>query len=138
MKGILIFFALTLSPLAFSQTAGKCKTLDELIRKISSKKRYNFSSVNKIYNLNRTLKCDGAYAEGMSNIVVQALVMDYVRTLKVAGKTQSATDFVLSHIAAIADKAYLVKVVDNSMKICPRNKKELCKKIETEARKGIK
>ena len=133
-----IFLILFISFSANALTTEQCKSLDELIGKINNKKLYNFSSVNKILNLSRSTKCDdGAYAENMSNIVAKSLVMDYVRTIKVAGKNQNATNFVIGHISETSERADLVKIVDNSLKICPEDKKNLCKKIESIARKGI-
>lgn len=139
MKIMIILLAFIATSNVYSQTADRCKPLDDTILKIMNKKLYNFSSFNKIYNSSRITKCDdGAFAESMSHIVVQALILDFVRTIKVAGKNKEATYFLLSHLSPSNDGSDLRKVMDNATKMCPNKQRELCKNIMVTSKNAIK
>lgn len=133
-------FILSLLTLVFmgsvqGQTLEKCKPLEKLIVKINDKKRFNYSSVNKMIILSESTKCgDVQYAAGISDIVVRALVNDFVRTVKVAGKNTNSLSFVVAHIDSSTESANLTRITDNVLKICPRDKRAVCTKIAEAAK----
>lgn len=138
MKIFLVLSAL-FSFSAQAQITEKCKPLEKLIGKISDKKRYNYSSVNKIMTLSQASRCDdGIYAQGMSDIVVQALAKDFVRTMKVASKTEKALSFVVAHVNSKTQSKELAMITENAQKICPKDKRAACLKVDEAARSAMK
>ncbi len=136
---IVLVLSIFLSFSAHAQLTEKCKPLEKLIGKISDKKRYNYSSVNKIMTLSQTSKCDdGSYAEGMSDIVVQALAKDFVRTMKVASKNEKALNFVVAHVNSTTESKDLAMITENAQKICPKDRKAACLKVDEAARNAMK
>ena len=139
MKFFLVIMIIFSAVSVEAQTNDKCKSLDNLIGKISNKKLYNYSSVNKIFSLSRTSKCDvGAYAGNMAEIVVKSLALDFIRTLKVAGKNKNVEEFVAGHVNATASNNDLKKVLDNSQSMCTNDKKDLCRKLELNVKIAMK
>jgi hypothetical protein len=138
MKTFLVILVFIIFTISFAQSAVLCKPLEDLISKINNKKRYNYSSVNKIYNLHRTSKCEGStYDIGISKAVVQSLVFDFVRSMKVAGKNENAEDFVVKYVGDSTDKSNLEKILESANTICPREKKDACDKVAKAARKSL-
>lgn len=138
MKKVL-FLSIFLTAGAQAQLPEKCKPLEKLIGNISDKKRYNYSSVNKIMTLSQSSKCDdGSYAQGMSDIVVQSLAKDFVRTMKVASKNEKALNFVVAHVNSTTGSKDLAMVTENAQKICPKDKRAACMKVDEAARSAMR
>lgn len=141
MKTVFIFSLLSLISMASvqGQTLEKCKPLEKLIGKINDKKRFSYSSVNKMIILSESTKCEDVhYTAGISDIVVRALVNDFVRTVKVAGKNTNSLSFVVAHIDSSTESVDLTKITDNVLKICPREKRAVCTKIDEAVQKAKK
>ena len=135
----ILLLAAIFSTASFAQVDEKCKPLEKLISQINNKKRYNYSSVNKVMSLSQTLKCDdGVNIQGISNIIVQSLVKDFVRTMKVASKNDKALSFVVSHVSSSKESRGLSVITENTKKFCSKDRKAECLKVAEAARAALK
>lgn len=133
-----LIFAFLISTSTYAQTAEKCKSLEKTIISINDKKRFNYSSVNKVITLSEPSGCGEANAANISDIIVQSLAKDFVRTMKVATKTPKTLDFVTAYINSTTDEKDLAIITQNAQKFCPKDKKEACARVDSAARAAMK